>query len=74
MEYFSRTKLELGNSKIRMAAFSMLRATKFVCEDFVVDRSVRPEKIIFDTVHIAVSLKLHCHPLMSIKLFHFFLV
>jgi len=59
----SGPKLELGKSKIRMAAFSMLRATKFANEDFVVDRFVPPENVLLDTVHMAVTLKLHCHSL-----------
>jgi hypothetical protein len=52
-----------------MAAFSMLRATKFASEDFVVDRFVPPENVLLDTMHIAVTLKLQCHPLNSINYF-----
>jgi hypothetical protein len=57
-----------------MAAFSMLRTTKFASEDFVVDRFVPPENVLSGTMHIAVTLKLHCHPLNSIKLFYCILV
>jgi len=50
-----------------MAALSMLRATKFASEDFVVDHFVPPENVLLDTMHIAITLKLHCHSLNSIK-------
>jgi hypothetical protein len=52
-----------------MAAFSMLHATKFESEDFVVDISFPPENVLLDNMHIDVILKLQCHPPNSIKLF-----
>jgi len=53
-----------------MAAFSMLRETKFASEDFVVDCFFPPENVLLDTMHIAVTLKLHSNPLNLIKLFY----
>jgi len=57
-----------------LAVFNKLHATKFASEDLVVDRFVAPEKVFLDTMHIAVTLKLHSHPLNSIKLFYCILV
>jgi len=48
----------------------MLRETKFASEDFVVDCFFPPENVLLDTMHIAVTLKLHSNPLNLIKLFY----
>lgn len=57
-----------------MAVFSMLRATKFASEDFVVNCFVPPENVFLDTMYIAVTLKLHSNPPNLVKLFYCILV